>query len=365
MGRITINLDSLKSSRDWVRHKVNDGANIFRVLPPFGDPEVHNNYPYRKWSIVWLQDPKSGKRRPFATPMTDGEKCPVQEYNDALNVYIEERKDQLKTEGYSDNDIKAELEGLRSVQWNMRLQHFYAYNACDQAGSVGILELKSTAHKAMKKAMNQYIKDYGQDPTSLNFEEDDSGVWFNISKDGKGKETEYGVTCHQTRQKMNGQIVKIDDRTALPEHVVSNYESLAYNLNSIYQRKTYDELYSMLLFNLALIAQEVPEAVLPGYDISDVNVKAGTTILQETSEDEEETPVVKTTKKSAAKVTLNVDDEDEDETPVRKAPTATVKTTPVVAKPAKIAPLTKKAPVKTQAFDDDELSALTSEILGD
>lgn len=360
MSKIKINMDSLKSSRDWVRHKINDGTNIYRILPPYGDPDIHNNYPYRRWSIAWLQDPKSGKRRPFATPLTDGEECPVQQYCDALNTFIDDKKNQLKAEGCSDNDIKAELEGLRSVQWNMRLQHVYSYNACDQSGSVGILELKSTAHKAMKKMMNQYIKDYGQDPTSLSSDEDDSGVWFNISKEGKGKDTEYSVGFHQTRQKMNGQLVKIDDRSPLPEHVVANYDSLAYDLNSIYLRKDYEELSALLLFNIALIAEEVPEAALDGYDISDINVKTSTAPSKKIEQEEAPTK----TKKSAAKVNLNLADDDDTDEPAPKQMASSA--TKSVAKPAPTVKATNKPAVKpSQDFDDDELSALTAEILGD
>jgi len=354
MAKITINMDSLKSGRDWVRHKINDGSNIYRILPPFGDPSIHNNYPYRRWSVSWLQDPKSGKRKPFATPLTEGETCPVQEYNDALNKHIEARIHTLKSDGYSDGDIKAAIEGLRSVQWNMRLQHVYAYNACDQSGSVGLLELKSTGHKAMKKMMNQYIKDYGQDPTSLGSEETDSGVWFNISKEGKGKDTEYGVAFHQTRQKMNGQLVKIDDRTALPENVVANYESLAYDLNSIYTRKNYDELKAILMFNIALLAEEVPEAAFAGYEVEGVETQVAPAAVRKT---EEAAPVAK---KGTAKVMLNLDDsEDEAPAPARKAAAPVVQRSTPAPQPA------KKTIAPAQSFDDDELSALTAEILGD
>jgi hypothetical protein len=364
MGKIQISMDSLKSGRDWVRHKINDGSNVFRILPPFGDPETHRNWPFRKWSVAWLQDPKSGKRKPFATPMTDGEACPVQEYVDALNKYVEEKKAGLKAEGYSDGDIKAELEGLRSIQWNVRVQHLYAYNACDKSGTVGLLELKSTAHKAMKKMMNQYIKDYAQDPTSLESEDDDSGVWFNITKDGKGKDTEYSVAFNQTREKDDkGRLVKIDDRSPLPENVVTNYSELGYDLSNMYTSKSYDELKEILLFNIALLAEEIPEATLDTYDISDINVNTATVKkASKTShhEEEEEVEEVKpTVKKTPAKaVALNLaEDDDEDETPVRK---------PTVAKPAaQVAkPAAKKAPVQQQ-FEDDELSALTAEILGD
>lgn len=367
MAKITINLDSLKSGRDWVRHKVNDGSNVFRILPPFGDPEIHRNWPFRKWSIAWLQDPKSGKRKPFATPATDGEACPVQEYVDTLNKYIEDKKNLLKSEGYSDGDIKAELEDLRSIQWNMRVQHVYAYNACDQSGSVGLLELKSTAHKAMKKMMNEYIKTYAQDPTSLSSDEDDSGVWFNILKEGKGKDTEYNVAFNQTREKDDrGRLVKIDDRSALPENVVENYENLAYDLNSIYTRKSYDELSDILLFNIALLVQEIPEATLDKYDISGISVGTPTNtstkknVVQSDDEEEVVTPVAKKTA-PAKTVALNLsEDDDEDETPVRK-PTATSK--PVAKTQTVSSP--KKSSVAAKSFDDDELSALTAEILGD
>ena len=63
MAKINVNLDSLKPTKEIKRHKVKEGTSVFRILPPFGDNS--NGYPYRKWSIAWLQDPTSGKRRPY------------------------------------------------------------------------------------------------------------------------------------------------------------------------------------------------------------------------------------------------------------------------------------------------------------
>ena len=60
-SKIKINLDSLKSRREWKRHKVKDGHNVFRILPPFG--EASNGYPYRKWQIIWgLADLETGRK---------------------------------------------------------------------------------------------------------------------------------------------------------------------------------------------------------------------------------------------------------------------------------------------------------------
>lgn len=347
MGKITINQDSLKSRRDWKRHKIKEGSNVFRILPPFGDVEVHNNYPYRKWSTVWLTDPRTGKRRPFASPMTDGSKeCPVKEYSDALTKFIDKKKATLEAKGMSEEKIKENLKELREVQWQIKVQHTYAYNASDKSGEVGLLELKSTAHQGIKKMMNQYIKDYGQDPTSLNSDlKSDAGVWFNITKEGEGKMTEYDVTFAIIKKKnADGEIDKKDDRTPLSDNIIENYAELGYDLNAVYARKTYDELRDLLLYNLALLQESCPEAILPGYEVSEVAVEA----TEEQSEEEvEEKPVVK----AKPRVTLNLDSDDsddvEDEKPAKKA-----------------APAVKVAPAKGKMSKDD-IMAMAEDILGE
>jgi len=268
MGNITINTDSLKTSREWKRHKIQDGSNVYRILPPFGDVDVHNNYPYRRWSVAWLIDPTRGTRMPYATPLTDGdEACPVKEYQDALREYIDSKKATLKADGMSDAAIKETLKPLYEVQWNIKVQHVYAYNACDKSGNVGLLEIKSTAHKAIKKMMSEYINKYGQDPTSLNSDlKEDSGVWFNITKDGAGKMTEYGAKFATTSTKdEDGDLVFKNDRSALPDAVVEGYSQMGYDLNSIYRRKDYNELKDILVHNLSLLADDCPEAILPGF----------------------------------------------------------------------------------------------------
>ncbi len=35
--KIKLNMDALKSNKEWIRHKVKSGSNVFRILPPFGD----------------------------------------------------------------------------------------------------------------------------------------------------------------------------------------------------------------------------------------------------------------------------------------------------------------------------------------
>ncbi len=263
--KIKLNLDSLKSRKEWKRHKVKDGHNIYRILPPFG--ESSNGYPYRKWQIIWgLVDPESGRARPFASSMTSEKRCPVTEYVYQLKDRAETMAAELKAAGNSEEDVRARLKDLQDLIGNLIPKTVYVYNAADKAGEVGLLELKSTAHKDMKEKMNQYINDYNQDPTSLNSADDDSGVWFDISRTnltGKFRDTTYKVEKLQSKVKApSGGVSFVDDRSPLPDAVVENYDNLAYDLSSIYQSKSYDELKEVLDANMPGIIEMVPDADL-------------------------------------------------------------------------------------------------------
>ena len=310
MGKISINQDSLKERREWKRHKVNDGSNIFRILPPFGESEVHNGYPYRKWSYVWLVDPSTGKRKPFASPFSSGgDQCPVKEYADALAKKVDGVAAEMKAAGKSEDQIKKRLEKVRSEQWKLKLTHAYLYNAIDQAGDVGILELKSTAHKDLCKRMQEYIKTYAQDPTSLNSFDDDSGVWFDIKREGQGKSTEYSVAFNQTTEKdEKGRLAKFDDRSPLPENVVENYDDMGYDLSSVYTLKTYDELKEILVANILALATDVdnpnPDLIVEGFD-------TGSSVPVENSSEEAPAKPIKKGKKA---VNLKLDTGDDEGT---------------------------------------------------
>src|ERR1035437_5824006 len=248
-SKIKLNLDSLKSRKEWKRHKVKDGHNIYRVLPPFG--EASNGYPYRKWSIIWgLTDPESGRSRPFASSLTSEKRCPVNEFVQQLKERAESMTAKLGADNVPEEDIKARMSDLNQLISDLMPKTVYVYNAADKSGSVGLLELKSTAHKDMKEKMNQYIQDYNQDPTSLGSADDDSGVWFDIVRSnptGKFRDTKYSVVKLQTKMKdATGRVSFVDDRSPLPDAVAENYDNLAYDLSSIYQIKTYDELQEIL-----------------------------------------------------------------------------------------------------------------------
>lgn len=321
-GKIKINLDSLKTRREWKRHKVKDGSNVYRILPPFG--ESSNGYPYRKWQIIWgLIDPESGRARPFASSMTSEKKCPVTEYVQALKKKAETLKSQLAAAGLSEEDQKERMSSLNKLISDLNPKTVYIYNAADKSGEVGLLELKSTAQKKMKAEMSQYIQDYNQDPTSLNSDDTDSGLWFNITRNGLGRDTEYDVKKMQikTKNPTTGKISFEDDRSPLPDAVVENYANLAYDLSSVYQVKSYDELAEVLAANMEDLIRLCPDADLDAFERVVLAPQAA--------------PVKTVAKPVGTKtVTLKMDDEDEEQ----EAPVA--------------APVTRTAKVNAAADDD-------------
>ena len=266
-------MDSLNPTKfkKTVRHKVKDGDNIYRFLPPFGDES--NGYPYRKWNVIWgLTDPNSGRMRPFASPSTYEGHCPVYDYLEQLKQKVEG----LKAAGQADR--AAEIEKFIGA---IRPKSVYAYNASDKSGLVGVLELKSTAHKKVIALMNEYITQYNQDPTSLNSNVDDSGVWFRINRTGEGFNTAYDAFKNQDSVKdpNTGALSFQDDRSPLATSVVENFDSVAYDLNNIYQKLSYDDLKDILIANILDVANDainngqnpLPELLVPGFGLEDVS----------------------------------------------------------------------------------------------
>ena len=322
MAKININTDSLKPTRQWVRHKIKEGTNTYRILPPFG--ENSNGYPYRKYQLVWgLKDPQQGRMRPYTSSLSVDKRCPVVEFVDALQALAKDRADkiigELKASGVTDEKAISQAvskvnKGLNQLISDIRPKTIFLYNACDQSGKVGILEVKTTAHKELKKLMMEYINDYSQDPTSLSSNEDDSGVWFNFLRTGEGWSTEYSVQKKQTKQKLDGKVAFLDDRSPLPENVVEHYEDLAYDIHSLYEMNTYDELKAVLAANMFDIIEECPDAKSIAAKLGLLIAKVTTAVSN--SEAHAAVSALKSTVSKKVSLNLGSDDDEEDDTAI-------------------------------------------------
>ncbi len=346
---LRLNLESLKQRKDWKRHQINQGENVYRILPPFG--ENSDGYPYRRWVVAWLADPLTGRRRPYASPRSFGEDaCPVAEYIALLEKKREELENYHKQKGASKEELRELLKPISDVIWTSKPKAVYVYNASNKAGEVGLLELKKTAHDAMKKQMMQYVTDYGQDPTSLSSDKDDSGIWFKVIREGEGTNTEYSVQKNQAKKKTADGIAWLDDRDPLSQNIADNYDNLGYDLTTLYGRHSYDALKAVLMANLAQIYATCPAAKVPGFELEDSRPLA----------------VVQEAKPAAVKkpIATRFDDEDDEEV---AAPVQTAKATKAAAPTDDDLPWApkKSAPAKTTkaSSSDDEIFAYAESLL--
>jgi hypothetical protein len=360
MAQIKLNLDSLKARREFKRHAIQPGHNIYRILPPFGDETVHNNYPYKRWSIVWMTDVQTGRRKPYALPPFEkGSSDPISTYLTLLAKKIEAAKAVMTERGMTEDVIREKLADLNKLVWELRPKAGFFYNACNKAGEVGILEIKKTAHDALRAEMNQYIKDYSQDPTSLLSLDDDSGVWFDFIRVGeKGdKNTEYSVKKNQTKRKdERGKLIFEDDREALPEHIVQNFDNLGYDVFNLYQPKTNEELMVLLMTNLREIVKTIPAAKVEGFDPDTFDFSsAPVTPVEQPKAVVPAKPVVK----------LALKEEAADEMDAIFGNTPTVVAKPAAVQPARPVATMAAAPVAKVApkASDDDIFALADSIL--
>lgn len=368
MADIKVNMDSLKPTRQWVRHKVLEGENVYRILPPFGDN--NNGYPYKKWNLIWgLKDPQRGNVKPYQSSLATEKACPVVEFVNGLKALADERAlmvtEQLKAKGVVDKPkvdqyIKTANKEINKLISDMRPKTIFLYNASNQSGSIGILEVKKTAHDELKTLMNKYIKQYNQDPTSLGSAADDSGVWFNFIRTGKGFDTKYKVEKKQaTTKTADGQIAFVDDRTPLAENVVQNYEEQAYDIHNLYTINTYDELRGILIANLGEILTQCPDARPVAVKLGLLNAVDAPVSVEATPSNPAVVYEATAPAPAAKPVTLNLGP-DEDDAPV--APMAQPNTSGLVAPPQ--APQTPGVNTTT-VVDETDILAQAENLLKD
>ncbi len=269
-SKIRINKDSLSTGTKTNWFYLKDGVSIYRILPPkLGS----NGYPYKRWIVCWgLNDPERGTIKPCVSGyMTNGKFCPIDDYNKKLTEKKTNMEESLKKtqEGTSEwQSLKDRISYLGKYLFSMKIRYNYIYNAADKSGKTGLLVLPATAHRQLQKLMMEYMNDYGQDPTSLNSATEDSGVWFKFERTGKGFDTEYSVKKNQNTVKAeNGAISYVDDRSALPEEIVKNYDTdMVKDLETIYQIKSVEEITKILMLNLKARAAENKDILVDGYD---------------------------------------------------------------------------------------------------
>jgi len=302
-----LNLDGTQEKKQLQKHKINNGDNIYRILPPI---EGSNGSPFKRWQICWLEI--DGKPKPVPSPRSFSEKeCPVYNFCDELDKKSKEELKPLLYDKSIPEEEKARIdkvinEIIPAISYNIKPKSSFYYNAINKSGVVGCLEVKKTANDQLIGLMREYISNFNQDPTSLDSTDDDCGVWFNFVREGVGRDTTYRVKKVET-QIRTGKTITIEvDRTPLPSNVVDNYESLAIDIFNLYKKLSNEEIKKLII---TYVVQKFEEYT----DLLETN-NFKFTLSDEKEEKEVNKPIKKT--KPSVNLKLNQDsdfDDDDDD----------------------------------------------------
>lgn len=241
------------SDTNWKDHKIEDGkSEAFRIAPPIKSLKAKGFWKFYHrlhygYSVVNEQNPDKRTIRPFvciertnrSTGMLEQD-CPECDYIETLEKNLETLKLKAKEKGMSDEQVDEFLKTARqSVREHNVEKKFYVL-AKNSAGEWGTLKL---GYKTMQQ-LDMLIAKYQADNDGAHPLDPKGGIWFRVSRTGKGTATLYTV-AYETESLGKGQFrLKSGELTLADAQALDKCPDLATcNDNKIL---TYDQINALV-----------------------------------------------------------------------------------------------------------------------
>lgn len=272
--------------------KPEEGDNFFRILPP-----MHSCAETGKWAVYetthWgffgvNPDPKGKPQaRPFRciedvdfrTKLVRQE-CPAcTEYNEQA-AFAEKQLAELKAAGTSDDEIETQMASINGWLKDRRPERRWYINAMYPDGTFGDYKLNHKFHKkGLDALIAKYQEEEGKDPLDLQ-----DGIWFNISRVGKGigavDTVKFGYDIEEVEIKGKMTKVEVIRSGALTEEqankaldtcrdlvtlggAVLTYEQIAELVNSDLEPETVDRIMKVKERNEEAAEKKAPPSPAP------------------------------------------------------------------------------------------------------
>lgn len=220
--------------------KIQDGDNVFRILPPMGKLARAGKW-NQYYRVEWGYKNSAGKNRPFQDVRKVNFQSKMVEVESAAHL----RREALKAE--KENLVKAlranpqdtaALARVKQVTEEIKrynLDAKYYVNAIDLTGKIGLLKLGSRAFKALKTQIDD-LRKTGVDPLSL-----ENGRFFNFNRSnatGNFQDTAYQVTVYQENVQINGKTYKEDKVHVIDQAIIDRLDDEAFELSGMYPEVT-------------------------------------------------------------------------------------------------------------------------------
>lgn len=224
--------------------KIQDGDNVFRILPPMGKLAKSGKW-NQYYRVEWGYKNSAGKNRPFQdvrvvnfdTKMVEVESA-AHLRREALKAKLTELVAEFRKDPKNET-LKQQLLDTKEAVKRFNLDAKYYMNAIDLNGQIGLLKVGSRAFKALKVEIDK-LRKKGIDPLSV-----ENGRFFNFNRSnatGNFQDTAYQVTVFKENVQVNGETLERDKVHKLDESIISRLSEEAFELSGMYPELTAEQV---------------------------------------------------------------------------------------------------------------------------
>lgn len=234
-------LGNQKSGGSFTKRKnfyIDEGSNIFRVLPPFGSLAAEGKIA-KYWAITWVSASK-GKRPVVCleNKLRDGTIKQADPLRDKVAILTAQYK-ALEASGTASDEV---LKQLNSVIWGLNLDKSYYLNVMSPANEIGVLKIKGTSFKALMERLTELEK-MGVDPINGGMT---NGIFFDFKRvKGADNKVAYTVDFHYRMSKdpATGRVVSEMVQAPIDEATLEDrMKKEASDLSKLFTPKTLEEV---------------------------------------------------------------------------------------------------------------------------
>lgn len=178
--------------------KMEDGDNIYRILPPVG-PLMEEGIWQKYYPVVWGYKDSQGNKKPFIDPteknLSNGQ---IEKMSAALKrrTELELKQKQMKEAGAT----KEQMEKINDILKQFNIDKKYYVNAVNLKGEIVTLKLPYKCYKALvgdkKTGDPGLLEKLGQLNPLYNM----TGAFINFHRSGRGFDTQYNTNAYQIDQ---------------------------------------------------------------------------------------------------------------------------------------------------------------------